>query len=43
MALAIGCHADVLSYLIGPAVYPLRRRKWAAYTQALMKVEEDGL
>lgn len=35
-ALDSGRHADLLSYLIGPTVYPLRRRKWAAYAQALI-------
>jgi opacity protein-like surface antigen len=34
--LGSGRHADLLSYLIGPTVYPLQRRKWAAYTQALI-------
>jgi hypothetical protein len=34
--LGSGRHADLLNYLIGPTVYPVQRRKWAAYTQALI-------
>jgi opacity protein-like surface antigen len=34
--LGSGRHADVLSYLVGPVVYPIRHRKWAAYAEGLV-------
>ena len=29
-------HADLLSYMAGPVFYPIRRRKFSAYTQLLL-------
>lgn len=34
--LGSGRHADVLSYLAGPVVYPIHHRKWTAYAEALV-------
>jgi opacity protein-like surface antigen len=34
-ALGVDHHSDVLAYLGGPVVYPIRRRRFAIYTQAL--------
>ena len=34
--LGSGRHADVLSYLAGPVVYPIHHRKWTAYAEGLV-------
>ena len=34
--LGSGRHADVLSYVVGPVVYPIRHRKWTAYAEGLV-------
>lgn len=34
--LGSGRHADVLSYVVGPVVYPVHCRKWTAYAEGLL-------
>jgi opacity protein-like surface antigen len=34
--LGSGRHADVLSYVAGPVVYPIHHRKWTAYAEGLV-------
>ena len=34
--LGSGRHADLLSYVVGPVVYPIHYRKWTAYAEALV-------
>src|SRR3984893_10591903 len=34
--LGSGRHADVLSYLAGPVVYPIHHRKWTAYAEGVV-------